>query len=259
MPGSTLTAFANHGSLPVQAPDADNYTLASAYFEELERVGIDFADVTDTLEREGLAKFEDSWAELAATVSHEMRSAADKAAHAHDSSEESSSGSADLLAIYLNDHLSGATGGVELLRRAAQAQQGQGQKQHAGLAELAKQVEQDRHSLLQIMTDLDVPTDHSKVALGWLAEKAGRLKPNGHLFSRSPLSDVLELESMLLGVQGKASCWRTLRNLAETDHRLYVDHLDTLLERAENQTVILEKMRIAAAARALGAAQHHGV
>lgn len=28
--------------------------------------------------------------------------------------------------------------------------------------------------------------------MGWGAEKAGRVKTNGHLFSRSPLSDVLE-------------------------------------------------------------------
>nr|WP_239148871.1 hypothetical protein [Streptomyces sp. SID12501] len=60
------------------------------------------------------------------------------------------------------------------------------------------------------MFDLGVSTDHSKAALGRLSEKAGRLKPNGRLFSRSPLSDVLELESMLLGVQGKTSCWRPL-------------------------------------------------
>ncbi len=104
------------------------------------------------------------------------------------------------------------------------------------------------------MSDLDVSTDHPKVALGWLAEKAGRLKPNGHLFSRSPLSDVLELESMLLGVQGKASCWRTLRVLAETDDRLYADHLDTLLERAEQQTTTLEELLLAAVAHTLGQA-----
>lgn len=36
------------------------------------------------------------------------------------------------------------------------------------------------------MADLAVPTAYTKVALGWLAEKAGRAKPNGHLFSRSP-------------------------------------------------------------------------
>lgn len=117
------------------------------------------------------------------------------------------------------------------------------------MAELTREVEEDRESLAQIMTDLRVPVDHSKVALGWLAEKAGRLKPNGHLLSRSPLSDVLEVESMLLGVLGKAACWRTLRALAETDRRLRTANLETLLERAERQSAILEAMRVAAASR----------
>lgn len=100
--------------------------------------------------------------------------------------------------------------------------------------------------------DLGVSTDHPKVALGRLTEKARRLKPNGRLFSRSPLSDVLELESMLLGVQGKASCWRTLRVLTEDDDRLYAEHLDALLERAEHQTATLEELLLAAAAHTLG-------
>ncbi|KPI15246.1 hypothetical protein OK006_3119 [Actinobacteria bacterium OK006] len=114
-------------------------------------------------------------------------------------------------------------------------------------------------SLTQIMIDLGMPTDHSKVELGWLAEKAGHLKPNGHLFSRSPLSDVPELESMLLGVQGKASCRRTLRALSETDERHYAEHLDTLLERADRQSaLLLEEMRIKAATRTLPATQRQG-
>jgi transaldolase len=245
MPGSTLAAFADHGALPAHTPAIDDHAAAAAHLAALERAGIDFADVTDTLEREGLATFEASWAQLGTSVNREMRTGADKAADA--GSAGNGSAGADLLAIYLNDHFSGATGGLELFRRAAQAQQGAGGE--TPLAELTRQVEQDRESLAQIMTDLGVSIDGSKVALGWLAEKAGRLKPNGRLFSRSPLSDVLELESMLLGVQGKAACWRTLRALAETDPRLYPDHLDTLLERAERQSQILEEMRTAAATR----------
>ncbi|MFD3762594.1 hypothetical protein [Streptomyces sp. NPDC058622] len=94
-------------------------------------------------------------------------------------------------------------------------------------------------------------TSQSKAAVGWLAEKAGRFKPNGHLLSRSPLSDVLEAESMLLGVLGKTACWRTLRVLAETDERLAADQLDALLERAEQQSATLEELRSTAAARTL--------
>ncbi|WP_405914621.1 transaldolase [Streptomyces sp. NBC_00728] len=242
MPGATLAAFADHGALPARPPAADIYAGATAHFEALERVGVDFTDVTDTLEREGLAKFEDSWTELTAMLDREMRAAATN--NERGGSPQKSSGGADLLAIYLNDHLSGATAGLELFRRAAQAQQYR--EQGTALAELAQEVEQDRDSLTQIMADLAVPTAYTKVALGWLAEKAGRAKPNGHLFSRSPLSDVLELESMLLSVQGKAACWRSLRALAETDRRLFLEHLDVLLERADRQSVVLERLRLAA-------------
>ncbi|WP_097947947.1 hypothetical protein [Streptomyces sp. ms115] len=157
--------------------------------------------------------------------------------------------SAGLLAIYLNDHYAGATGGLELFRRAAKATPNSADG--AALADLAKQVEEDRDALARIMTDLGVTTSQPKVAMGWLAEKAGRLKPNGHILSRSPLSDLLETESMLLGVLGKTACWRTLRILAESDERLSADRLDTLLERAEQQSDTLEELRSAAVSRTL--------
>ncbi|MFD0069257.1 hypothetical protein, partial [Streptomyces sp. NPDC127574] len=157
--------------------------------------------------------------------------------------------SAGLLAIYLNDHYTGATGGLELFQRAAVARKGT--EEEAVLTDLARQVEEDRDALAQFMADLGVSVDRTKVALGWVAEKAGRLKTNGHLFSRSPLSDVLEAEAMLMGVLGKAACWRTLRVRADTDQHLDAAKLDTLLERAERQSTALEELRVAAASRVL--------
>ncbi|QIQ07288.1 hypothetical protein HA039_32215 [Streptomyces liangshanensis] len=153
------------------------------------------------------------------------------------------------MAIYLNDHYTGATGGLELFQRAAGAKKGG--KEEVVLTDPARQVEEDRDALAQIMADLGVSVDRTKVALGWVAEKAGRLKTNGHLFSRSPLSDVLEAEAMLLGVLGKAACWRSLRALAYTDRRLDAAKLDTLLERAEHQNAALEELRVAAVTRTL--------
>jgi hypothetical protein len=61
---------------------------------------------------------------------------------------------------------------------------------------------------------------------------AGRLKFNGRLLARSPLSDLEELELLLLGVEGKAAGWRTLRTLADTDTRLDAGRLDELISRA---------------------------
>jgi FAD/FMN-containing dehydrogenase len=159
---------------------------------------------------------------------------------------DENAGNADLLAIYLNDHFAGATGGVELLKRAAQARGG---AERDALVALGRQGVEDRDALAQVMADLEVPVDRPKAAVGWIAEKAGRLKPNGRVFSRSPLSNVLEAESALLGVQGKAACWRTLRTLSETDERLSTEWLDTLLERAEAQSLTLENIRLGAVTR----------
>ncbi|MEU0788161.1 transaldolase [Streptomyces sp. NPDC006173] len=238
MPGTTLAAFDDHGRLSALPLTRDFYAAAAGHIEALERAGVDLADVTDCLEREGLTKFEKSWAELGVTVEREMLSATGTpvggAAGSPAASED-----IDLLAIYLNDHFAGATGGVELFRRAAGAQKS---ADNTVLADLVEQVEEDREVLCQIMSDLGVSIAHSKGALGWLAEKAGRLKPNGHLLSRSPLSDVLEVESMLLGVRGKAACWRTLRDMCETDERLDADHLDALLGRAARQIAALEQL-----------------
>ncbi|EFL18803.1 hypothetical protein [Streptomyces sp. C] len=93
------------------------------------------------------------------------------------------------------------------------------------------------------MAGLGVPESRGRAALGRLAEKAGRLKLNGHLFTRSPLSDVLELEAMRLGVEGKACMWRALQALADGGVRVDGARLHALLRRAERQIRILETLR----------------
>jgi hypothetical protein len=155
-----------------------------------------------------------------------------------------------LLAIYLNDHLAGATGGVELARRVARAQGS------AELNRLADDIEEDRATLTAIMRRLDVTIDPVKVAAGWLGEKAARLKLNGRLFTRSPLSTLIELEAMRLGVEGKAAGWRTLRTMATRDPRLDTGEFDRLIERADQQVEALEEMRVGAAELLVGANQH---
>jgi transaldolase len=71
MPGATLEAFANHGQ-PAGDTISGSYDDATRLLGDLKAAGIDFDDVTDQLEREGLAKFEASWSELTATVAAEL-------------------------------------------------------------------------------------------------------------------------------------------------------------------------------------------
>lgn len=158
-----------------------------------------------------------------------------------------------LLAIYLNDHLAAATGGVDLARRAARSQQGSAAG--APLARLAAEIAEDRAALVDMLRALAVPVQRYKLAAGWAAEKAGRLKLNGRLRERSPLSDLVELEGLVLGVAGKTAAWRTLRARAEVDDRLSVQRLDALLERAHRQADTLEQLRMQTAAAVLGGQQ----
>lgn len=151
----------------------------------------------------------------------------------------------ELLSVYLNDHLAGATGGSELARRVAGTWSGRHTEQ---LRRIATEIAEDRTSLLEIMRRLGIRADPVKMAFGWVGEKAARLKLNGRLFARSPLSPVLELEAMRLGVEGKAAGWRTLRGRAEHDDRLDTVELDTLIARATEQIDTLERLRVDTAA-----------
>ncbi|MFJ9809192.1 hypothetical protein ACIRTB_13290 [Streptomyces sp. NPDC101158] len=153
-----------------------------------------------------------------------------------------------LLAIYLNDHLAGSSGGLSLIRRIAQNHRDT--PLEASLSHLAREVAEDRASLREIMRVLGIPRRRARAVLGALAERAGRLKLNGRLVSRSPLSDVLEFEAMRLGVEAKGALWSALRSVADADPRLDRGALERLLDRARHQAGVLEDLRLAAAARA---------
>jgi transaldolase len=62
MPIETIRAFQDHGE--VADTLEQGVEEAHALLAELERAGVDYDDVTDTLEREGVQKFSDSLAEL---------------------------------------------------------------------------------------------------------------------------------------------------------------------------------------------------
>lgn len=156
-----------------------------------------------------------------------------------------------LLRIYLGDHFAGATAGRSLARRIARNHKDSPYGRE--LSGFADAVTQDRKTLRRILDDLGFSPPPAKYALAWVGEQAGRLKPNGRLIGRSPLSDAMELEIMRMGVEGKASCWRSLRALADYDARLSASELDRLVERAEQQAQRLEQLRIAFAAAAFRA------
>ena len=75
MPTKTMLAVADHGEI---AGDqiTGHYDKARNVLDALERLGIPYADVTAVLEREGVEKFDASWAQLLSGVQTQLTKAA---------------------------------------------------------------------------------------------------------------------------------------------------------------------------------------
>ena len=81
------------------------------------------------------------------------------------------------------------------------------------------------------------------------SRRSGRLKPNGQLTGYSPLSRVVELEGLALGITGKLALWKALRELW-TRSRGWTPPTSTASgERAERQQAELEEHRLRGRAR----------
>ncbi len=63
MPEATLRAVADHGRIPEDSVRG-HYSEARQVLSDLEALGVNYGDVTESLERNGLAAFDASWREL---------------------------------------------------------------------------------------------------------------------------------------------------------------------------------------------------
>ena len=156
----------------------------------------------------------------------------------------------DLLAIYCNDHLASAAGGIELVRR--MLGEHKGSSYEAGLRGLLDELRQEKTALTRQTRALGFPVRQYKQLAVWVAEKASRVKLNGHLLSRSPLSDLVEFEFLASAVRGKRSGFETLRIAAEVDPRIDKVLLDGLIEQANRQYRWLTDVRREVAAGIFG-------
>jgi hypothetical protein len=154
-----------------------------------------------------------------------------------------------LLAIYLNDHLAGATAGSALAHRALR--NNRGTELGAALERVAREIEEDRMDLLRVMRLLDVEPGMAKRVVAVAAERVGRLKLNGRMRGYSPLSRVVEIEGLIMGIEGKKNLWLNLRDGAELSGQLDGVDLDRLIERAERQQEALAEHRARAGREAL--------
>ena len=155
------------------------------------------------------------------------------------------------LTRYLQDHYVASRGELELFERSA------GSLQDAHLREevsaLAREATEDRSALLALMDALEVPEAKVQEQVAVVGERLGRLKPNGTLVRRSPLSDLVELEGLALAVRAKRAAWTALRAVAPAVEALNPYHLEQLIDRADDQEARLEQLRVVVAQRVLAA------
>jgi hypothetical protein len=156
----------------------------------------------------------------------------------------------DLLGIYCNDHLAAATGGIELVSR--MLGQHRGTAHEPRLEELLDELREERGVLASSMAALGLPIRQYKQVASWIGEKLSRGKLNGHLLSRSPLSDLVEFEFIATAVLAKRAGFETLRALADVDPRLDAAALDRLIAQADKQHRWLADVRREVAAGVFG-------
>jgi hypothetical protein len=158
--------------------------------------------------------------------------------------------------VYLNDHLGGAMLGADLAQQIWD--------RHDGtplgdvMAKLTPAIEEDRDTLEALMERMDTTKNPLKQAAGWVAEKASRVKFSGIASGEPDHGAFMALESLALGVEGKASMWKALKSVQSEYPALAETNLDELLERANSQYDVVEKERLAAAARALNNSEDRG-
>jgi transaldolase len=74
MPEKTMEAVFDHGIVPTNSI-TNNYESAKMVLLAVSAVGVDYDDVTDLLEREGVEKFIISWGELVESVANALKAA----------------------------------------------------------------------------------------------------------------------------------------------------------------------------------------
>jgi hypothetical protein len=145
--------------------------------------------------------------------------------------------------------LAGATFGRDLARQVSEHTEGTPLGQ--AIDSLAREIDEDRETLIELMERLGTSRSAVKQATGWMAEKASRLKFSGLTAAEAGHGTFLALETLSLGVEGKTSLWNALKTVADDYPALERSELDRLIERAAAQRAILERERLAAGREAL--------
>lgn len=150
---------------------------------------------------------------------------------------------------YLHGHHLGACVGVALFERAAREQATRTVRDE--LSSLAREIDEDRSSLEQIMERCGLRVTPLRRGITGVVVRVRTVVPRRLGRRSGELADLLELEALGDAVHAKLLGWTALRSCVD-DTPLDGGELDRLIHRAEDQESRLERMRRDAAPSALG-------
>ena len=153
--------------------------------------------------------------------------------------------SKELLGTYLNDHFAGASAGSELAQKISD--ENSGTEYGSFLSDLAREIEQDRSTLEDVLNRLGVEKNPIKEAAGWVMEKFSRIKLSDAMTGNEDLKRLLEFEALSLGIEGKLVMWGALGEVSSSYPELADMDFAGLAKRADNQRASLEERRMQAA------------
>jgi hypothetical protein len=150
------------------------------------------------------------------------------------------------LPSYLNDHLAGSVGALELIEHWAKLHQGKPLGDF--FRDIKAGIRADQEKLREVMRSLGVDESNVRKAGAWVAEKAGRARLIIAGDEPGRLGLVLTLEGLIIGVTGKKLLWRALAraNLPQLNGYSF----EELQRRAEQQIERIEAERMRAVVEA---------
>jgi hypothetical protein len=150
--------------------------------------------------------------------------------------------------VYLNDHLAGATAGVDLAKQAAERHDGELRE---FFAQLADEIGADHNTLTTLMNQMDAHASGAKEVLAKAGSVVSETKFSGESMDDPEFGTFLTLETLSIGVEGKLCMWKALKAIESEVPELADTDIDTLIERAQSQRDRIESKRLEWAPRAL--------
>ena len=146
------------------------------------------------------------------------------------------------LSSYLNDHLAGSVGALELLDRLIDTYKGKPLERF--FIDLRNEISADQETLRELIASLGEEESTVRTAGAWVIEKFSRGKIQLGVQGEEGAGLFLALEGLALGIHGKRSLWRALAVASEALPRLRNRDYVELERRAVEQHNRVEAKRL---------------